>query len=91
MNLGIPTPSRYASELYAVGHIRGPGFSHSLGQERTVATTGSGQRGERLHSYRGVEERWLYSSSGESLCDPGIATFQALTLLEYQRSWFWRS
>jgi hypothetical protein len=32
MNLGIPTPSRYASGLYVAGLICGPGFSHSLGR-----------------------------------------------------------
>ncbi len=37
MNLGIPIPSRYASELYAASLIGGPGFSHRLGQLRTVA------------------------------------------------------
>jgi len=28
--------SRYASELYAVGLIRGPGFSHSLGHNQSL-------------------------------------------------------
>jgi hypothetical protein len=40
MNLGIPTPSRYASQLYAASLIRGPGFSHSLGQQQPLATGG---------------------------------------------------
>jgi len=42
MNLGIPTPSRYASELYAVSLIGGPGFSHSLGHKPPLANDSSG-------------------------------------------------
>jgi len=40
MNLGIPIPSRYASELYAARLIGGPGFSHTLGHQQTVMTGG---------------------------------------------------
>ena len=38
MNLCISIPSRYALKLYAAGLVRGPGFSHTLGQKRSAAT-----------------------------------------------------
>ena len=36
--VSIPSPSRYASELYADSLIGGPGFSHTLGRQASSAS-----------------------------------------------------
>jgi hypothetical protein len=48
MNLGISTPSRYASALYVAGLNCGPGLSHTLGQVRSLASVSFGEGGNLL-------------------------------------------
>jgi len=84
MNLGIPTPSRYASELYAASLIRGPGFSHTLGQyESQWAAIES--IAAKIGCTSETLRRWVRQAERDEGLRPGPTTAEQQRIKELER------